>query len=79
MASSYNKTLDIHQAATSLKDTVSKVTGLSIPYYTMIDFDGFIQLVDSVGGIDVYVPSHFLDRQYPVDRNGEYEIFELPQ
>ncbi len=48
MAARYNQTLDIHKAAQSLKNTVSKVTGLSIPYYAMIDFDGFIQLIESV-------------------------------
>lgn len=24
------------------------------------------------------MPQHFLDMKYPVDRNGEFEIFELP-
>ena len=43
----------------------------------MIDFDGFVEVVDSVGGIDIFVPHHFLDTQYPVDWNGTYEIFEL--
>jgi len=57
--------------------SVEKITGLTIPYYAMIDFDGFIQVVNSVGGIDIYVPQHFLDREYPVDWNGTYEIFEL--
>lgn len=79
MAATYNRTLDIHVAARSLRDVVSEVTGLSIDHYAMVDFTGFEELIDSVGGIEVYVPSHFLDMQYPVDRSGEYEIFELPQ
>lgn len=79
MGSTYNRTLDIHTAARSLRDVVSEVTGLSIDHYAMVDFTGFEELIDSVGGIEVYVPSHFLDMQYPVDRNGTYEIFELPQ
>lgn len=79
MAATYNRTLDIHVAARSLRDVVSEVTGLSIDHYAMVDFTGFEELIDSVGGIEVYVPSHFLDMQYLVDRSGEYEIFELPQ
>ena len=72
-----NNGWDIRSAAQTLMKSVEKITGLTIPYYAMIDFDGFIQVVDSVGGIDIYVPQHFLDREYPVDWNGTYEIFEL--
>jgi LCP family protein required for cell wall assembly len=70
---------DIRSAALTLSKKVEKITGLTIPYYAMIDFDGFIQIVDSLGGIDINVPSPFIDMQYPVDWNGEYEIFELPE
>lgn len=68
---------DIRAAAQVLISSVQKITGLTIPYYAMIDFDGFVEVVDSVGGIDINVPQHFLDTQYPVDWNGTYEIFEL--
>lgn len=68
---------DIRTSAQHLIKSVEKITWLQIPYYAMIDFDGFIEVVDSLGGIDVYVPSHFLDREYPVDWDGSYEIFEL--
>lgn len=79
MSHAYNTNgWDIRSAALTLSKKVEKITGLTIPYYAMIDFDGFIKIVDSLGGIDIEVPSHFLDMQYPVDRNGTYEIFELP-
>lgn len=68
---------DIRKAAQKLLTSAWKITGLTISYYAMIDFDGFIEVIDSIGGIDIYVPTHFLDRQYPVDRDGSYEIFEL--
>lgn len=70
---------DISQAAQVLTKKVEKITGLTIPYYALVDFDGFIKIIDSIGGVDVYVPEHFIDTQYPVDRNGEYEVFELMQ
>lgn len=79
MSHAYNTNgWDITPAALTLSKKVEKITGLTIPYYAMIDFDGFIKIVDSLWGIDIEVPSHFLDMQYPVDRNGTYEIFELP-
>ncbi|MGH7157705.1 MAG: LCP family protein [Candidatus Saccharimonadales bacterium] len=41
----------------ALKKTVSDVLGLPIHYYTMIDFAGFKQAVDIVGGVDIDVPA----------------------
>lgn len=38
------------------RDAVEGVTGLTIPYIVLIDMDGFADLVDSVGGIEVDVP-----------------------
>ena len=35
---------------------VSEITGLDIPYFMTIDFQGFRELIDALGGIDVNVP-----------------------
>ncbi|RKP48771.1 LytR family transcriptional regulator [Cohnella endophytica] len=35
--------------------TIGNLTGLDIQYYVYVDFQGFIKLVDSVGGVDFYV------------------------
>jgi len=35
--------------------TIGNLTGLDIQYYVYIDFQGFIQLVDALGGVDFYV------------------------
>lgn len=79
MSRAYNSNWwDIRKAAITLSEKVEKITWLTIPYYAMIDFDWFIKIVDSLWWIDIEVPSHFLDMQYPVDWNGTYEIFELP-
>jgi LCP family protein required for cell wall assembly len=43
---------------------VSQVTGLDVKYWMLIDFNGFEKLIDSIGGIDVYVPSTFTS-DYP--------------
>lgn len=39
----------------AVRDAVEGVTGLTIQYYVLIDMQGFIDLVDSLGGIDVTV------------------------
>lgn len=40
----------------ALKKTVGDVLGLPIHYYAMVDFAGFKQAVDVVGGVDIDVP-----------------------
>ncbi len=45
---------------------VKNVTGLPISYYVSVDFDRFIKIIDSLGGITVSVPETFSDNFYPV-------------
>ena len=47
-------------------DTVSRLIGIPISYYLSLDFAGFRQMIDTVGGIDVNVPDSFSAR-YPVN------------
>jgi LCP family protein required for cell wall assembly len=48
----------------ALTDKVSTITGLDVKHWMTIDFTGFRELIDSIGGIDVYVPDSF-SAQYP--------------
>ncbi|MBX5448999.1 LCP family protein [Thermogemmatispora sp.] len=38
---------------------VSLITGLDVKYWMTIDFEGFRDLINAIGGIDVYVPDSF--------------------
>lgn len=49
------------------KATVQKVTGMQIDYVVVLDFSGFVKLVDYVGGIDVNVAATLDDYSYPID------------
>lgn len=53
-------------ADSSIKDALSAITGLSIPYFVSIDFNNFIKAVDLIGGIDVDVKEKYVDSFYPV-------------
>jgi len=44
---------------------VSNVTGQPIHYYVRVDFQGFVDFIDELGGIDVNVERSFTDYQYP--------------
>lgn len=52
------------------RTTLEEVFGLDIPYYVRIDFSGFKDIIDEVGGVDVVVDRDFTDRSYPTDSYG---------
>ena len=54
-------------------DTIEKLTDIKIDYYIKINFKGVVNLIDSLGGIDVDVPIKFCE-QDSERRFGEYEI-----
>ncbi len=66
-------------AMDELKSTIERVIGTEIQYYARVDFQGFVDMVDIVDGIEVDVPYNFLDRQYPDKNQIGYETFYLPK
>lgn len=46
---------------------VTEILGQSIPYTVKIDFRGFAEVIDAMGGVDVYVDRSFTDQTYPLD------------
>jgi LCP family protein required for cell wall assembly len=57
--------------------TIKQLTGLPIDHVAVVDFDGFKELIDAIGGIEVDVPKPILsnrfDCPYKPDRCGEWE------
>lgn len=52
------------------KNTVSAFIGHEVQYYVHINFGGFVQLIDLIGGIDVIVPTTINDDKYPTTNYG---------
>ncbi|MFH1367105.1 MAG: LCP family protein [Patescibacteria group bacterium] len=50
--------------------TVGEVTGLDIQYYGRVDFSGFEQAIDGLGGVRINVEKSFSDSTYPTDDYG---------
>ncbi|HRX03350.1 MAG TPA: LCP family protein, partial [Anaerolineae bacterium] len=48
-----------------VKKTVSELIGYPIDYYVKVNFDGFVKIIDLIGGIDVVVPKTITDNEYP--------------
>ncbi len=57
-------------------DTVGSIVGQSVPYYVRINFTGFTEIVDLIGGIDINVPKTINDESYPTADEG-IETFYL--
>jgi LCP family protein required for cell wall assembly len=48
----------------TLQDAIGALLGIPIHYYARIDFKGFINMVDSVGGVDIKVKKDIDDPSY---------------
>ena len=55
------------------KETLESVLELDIHYYSALDFDGFIALIDAAGGVEIEVESTINDPRYPADDGSGYE------
>jgi LCP family protein required for cell wall assembly len=49
------------------KEIASKVTGQNIDYALVMDFSGFQDIIDTIGGVDVTVDNSFTDMKYPIE------------
>lgn len=45
---------------------VGDILDVPIDYYVRLDFQGFINIIDELGGIDVYVENTLDDKSYPI-------------
>ncbi len=54
-------------------NTIETLFGQSVDYTIKVDFGGFEDIIDDLGGIDVYVDQSFEDYTYPVD-DGEGSV-----
>ena len=57
--------------------TVEKYIGVPVEYYAVVDYAGFVKLVNDVGGIDVRVPYNINDSCYPNLRENHCTVFRL--
>lgn len=63
----------------ALEEAVETFTGLEIQYYGMVDLEGFVEIIDIVGGVDIYVENSFTDYEYPNSTDSGYEVVSFNQ
>lgn len=49
-----------------VKSVIEEVTGQPVHYAMLLDFDGFVNLVDILGGLDINVEHAFVDEKFPI-------------
>lgn len=49
----------------ALKNTIGNLLDLEIHYYALVSLDGFVGIVDALGGVEINVPNRIVDETYP--------------
>jgi LCP family protein required for cell wall assembly len=60
-----------------LKDTIAELIGYPIDYYVRVNFDGFREIIDLIGGVDIQVARDIRDDKFP-DENYGYDPLFIP-
>lgn len=49
------------------KELIGNIMGEKVNYVVKVDFGGFEDIIDNLGGVDIYVENSFEDSTYPID------------
>lgn len=55
---------------TLLMESIEQSFGITPTRYARLNFSGFVNLIDAVGGVTIDVPSLLVDTRYPTENNG---------
>ncbi len=70
---------DANRGVTALKGTIAYLLGIQIPYYVEVNFSGFRQVVDTLGGVTIDVQLPVTDYDYPTDNGrGAVKLYIPP-
>ena len=50
----------------AVKGVISEFLGIPIHYYALVNLDGFVDIIDAIGGVEIYVPEEIVDDEYPL-------------
>lgn len=64
-ANAFGETKARGRGGEAARTVVEGLLSIDIPYYVRVDFNGFKEVIDGVGGVDVYVERSFSDYTYP--------------
>ncbi|MDN4478263.1 LCP family protein [Demequina sp. SYSU T00039] len=64
------------EAAACTIKTVEQLTGVYIDHYAVADFDGFIRMVDAIGGVPMCIPTRIVSREADLDLEAGPQILD---
>lgn len=75
-----DKSEDHDFAIGQIMKEVSETLDVELHYYAMIDFSGFEDVIDAMGGVEITLDEAFYDPYYPVPdgTEGDFQEFHLP-
>jgi LCP family protein required for cell wall assembly len=59
----------------TIKEILGALYGLDIKYYVQVNFEGFKQVVDALGGVTINVQTPVVDDSYPTDRGQLMRVY----
>ena len=62
----------------ALQDAVSVMTGRQLDGMLVVTLQGFVDLVDALGGLDIYTPYSLYDAMYPHENGRRHEVLWIP-
>lgn len=57
--------------------SLERVLDAEIPFYAVVNFDGFARIIDTLGGVTVNVPQDIIDLDFPAADGINYEPFVI--
>jgi LCP family protein required for cell wall assembly len=62
----------------ALQDAVAEMTGLQLDGTLVVTLNGFVRLVDALGGLDIYTPYNLYDASYPDEDGIHHRVIWIP-
>ena len=62
--------------AAALISAMEEMMGVPIHHYALVNLDGFVDLIDAIGGVDIIVTERIYDSAYPHE-DGTTEVIDL--
>lgn len=62
----------------AVKGGFQEILGIPIHYYAMVTLEGFVGVIDAIGGVNINVPFTIIDETYPHEDGVTIEDVEIP-
>ncbi len=72
--------LAVHEGdagAQAMRETVTKLLGIPIDYYAVVDLNGFVDLVDAFGGVTLNVPERIWVRMASFTKGEDARVYDI--